>query len=199
MHTGDERRHLTGSTGTIGSRVVGKPADRRLTVQAARGDPGWKTQPDAEATIEFDCEWPETWAPAFESGDRVVLVRSPSIGRVGESNRLAVDATERMGIEQVVELSVLGPDHIPLIAHRRIEKHSQRTSIDESVVRHSRSIGRPRALTPVMAGLSRTARLEMAGRIGDDVSCVPGRPPTDLSAWVAANRDAFELTVTKGS
>ena len=137
MNSDDHRVLVTGATGTIGSRVVENLTDRAVTVRAATRAPDGNAVPDAEETVEFDFERPETWGIAFEAVDRMFLVRPPAISRVGESILPAIEAAERMGIEQVVVLSVLGAEKNPLLPHRRIEKHIQQTSLDWTFLRAS--------------------------------------------------------------
>lgn len=137
MDSDDERVLVTGATGTVGSRVLEQLADGAVTVRAATRDPDGSNLPDADETVEFDFERPETWGAAFDGVDRLFLVRPPAISRVGESILPAIDAAERVGIDHVVVLSVLGAEKNPLLPHRRIEKHVQGTSLDWTFLRAS--------------------------------------------------------------
>ncbi|WP_181687254.1 SDR family oxidoreductase [Halorhabdus salina] len=137
MDSDDNRVLVTGATGTVGSRVVGALADWAGTVRAATRDPDETSVSAADETVAFDFERPETWGPAFEGVDRLFLVRPPAISRVGESILPAIDAAGRVGVEHVVVLSVLGAENIPLLPHRRIEKHLQGSSLDWTFLRAS--------------------------------------------------------------
>jgi uncharacterized protein YbjT (DUF2867 family) len=137
MASDTDRVLVTGATGTVGSRVLGHLADWEGTVRAATRDPDAAVLPAADETVEFDFERPETWGTAFEGVDRLFLVRPPAISRVGESILPAIDAAERIGLEQVVVLSVLGAEKNPILPHRRIEKHVQGTSLDWTFLRAS--------------------------------------------------------------
>ncbi|MEF8784307.1 MAG: SDR family oxidoreductase [Haloarculaceae archaeon] len=124
---------VTGATGTVGSQVRAHLADRACTVRALVRDP----DADDEQEVRFDFEKPETWGQAFESGDRLFLVRPPSISRVGEFLLPAIDAAQRCGIEHVTLLSVLGAEKNPLLPHRRIERHLEASGLDYTFLRAS--------------------------------------------------------------
>jgi uncharacterized protein YbjT (DUF2867 family) len=130
---------VTGATGTIGSRVLDELADRNVTVRAALRDPerGRATLPEGVEWAEFDFERPETWGTAFEDVDAMFLMRPPAISRVGDSITPAIDAAERVGVEHVVVLSVLGAEKNPILPHRKIEKHVLDTDLDWTFLRPS--------------------------------------------------------------
>lgn len=134
-----ERVLVTGATGTVGSRVVDRLVDRDVTARAALRDPESERDalPDGVETVAFDFEKPETWGAAFENVDRVFLVRPPAISRVHQSITPAIEAAERVGVEHVVVLSVLGAQRNPLLPHRRIEKHVLGTGLDWTFLRPS--------------------------------------------------------------
>ena len=130
---------VTGATGTIGSRVLEELADRGVTVRAACRDPEREqaTLPEGVEWVEFDFERPETWGVAFEGVDAMFLMRPPAITRVGDSITPAIDAAERVGVEHVVVLSVLGAEKNPILPHRKIEKHVLDTDLDWTFLRPS--------------------------------------------------------------
>ncbi|QSG09821.1 NAD(P)H-binding protein [Halapricum desulfuricans] len=82
---------VTGATGTVGSRVVERLADRDAAVRAATRDPDRPFRDGVEA-VAFDFEKPETWGVAFEGVDSMFLVRPLAIARVGDSILPAIDA-----------------------------------------------------------------------------------------------------------
>ncbi|WP_340100765.1 SDR family oxidoreductase [Salinibaculum salinum] len=124
---------VTGASGTVGTQVRAHLDARACTVRALVRTP----DADDEQEVRFDFEKPETWGQAFDSGDRLFLVRPPSISRVGEFLLPAIDAAQRCGIEHVTLLSVLGAEKNPLLPHRRIERHLEASGLDYTFLRAS--------------------------------------------------------------
>ncbi|QSG05656.1 SDR family oxidoreductase [Halapricum desulfuricans] len=127
---------VTGATGTVGSRVVDRLADRDVAVRAATRDPD-RQFPDGIETVVFDFEKPETWGTAFEGVDSMFLVRPPAIARVGDSILPAIDAAVRVGVDRIVLLSVLGAEKNPLLPHRKIETHLRDSDVTWTFLRAS--------------------------------------------------------------
>lgn len=128
---------VTGATGTVGAHVVGELTAVGEPVRAASRDPAQaRVTVDAAEYVAFDFEKPETWGDALTGVDRLFLVRPPSASRVGKINEF-VDAAERTGVERVVVLSILGAEKNPLLPHRRIERHVERTDVRWTFLRTS--------------------------------------------------------------
>lgn len=70
---------------------------------------------------EFDLDRPETWGPALAGVDRLFLLVPPGVG-VGPVREFA-DAADRVGVRHVASLSILGAEKLPVLPHRRVEKH----------------------------------------------------------------------------
>lgn len=130
---------VTGATGTVGSRVVDRLADRPARVRAAARVPEAARARfgDAVDVVRFDFTKPETWGPAFEGTDALFLVRPPAMGRVGRHLTPAVDAAARVGVDRVVLLSVLGAETVPVLPHRRVEKHLVAADVAATFLRSS--------------------------------------------------------------
>ncbi|VTT88353.1 Conserved protein YesF [Halorubrum sp. DM2] len=122
---------VTGATGTVGGHVarglgeVDAATDIDAAVRAGvrSVDRARESLPGAVEPIEFDFERPETWGAAFEGVDALFLIRPPEMARVHRHITPAVDAAERVGVEHVVFLSVLGAEKNPILPHCRIERH----------------------------------------------------------------------------
>jgi len=128
---------VTGATGTVGSRVVAALAAADDPVRAAARDAARARESlDADSAVTFDFEKPETWGDALDAIDRLFLVRPPQLSRVGAITDF-VDAAERVGVDHVVVLSVLGAGKNPLLPHRRIERHVEGTGLEWTFVRAS--------------------------------------------------------------
>jgi len=128
---------VTGATGTVGSRVVAALAAADEPVRAASRDATRaRDSLDVASSVSFDFEKPETWGDALDGVDEIFLVRPPQLSRVGPLTDF-VDAAERVGVDHVVVLSVLGADKNPLLPHRRIERHVEGTGLNWTFVRAS--------------------------------------------------------------
>lgn len=128
---------VTGGTGTVGSRVAEQLRETEIPVRAAARDPTDDRIPDGVDAVAFDFEKPETWGPAFDGVDALFLMRPPEMGRVHEWITPAIDAAIRSGIDHVVLLSVLGAEKIPILPHRRIEKHLEKADVEATFLRAS--------------------------------------------------------------
>lgn len=126
---------VTGATGTVGSRVVAQLEDAAVRVRAAVRDTATATVPEGVETVPFDFERPETWGRALEGVTSMFLVRPPELGH--RTVTPVVDAAARMGVEHVVFLSVLGAAKNPLLPHRRIERHLERSALAATFLRAS--------------------------------------------------------------
>jgi uncharacterized protein YbjT (DUF2867 family) len=122
----DGRVLVTGATGRVGAPLVETLAADEPVRVASREPERARERFDAGAdgTIEavrFDLEHPETWGAALDGADRLFLLFPPSVG-VAPVRRF-VDAARRTGVERTVYLSVLGAEKVPVLPHRRIERH----------------------------------------------------------------------------
>ncbi|MDZ7849442.1 MAG: SDR family oxidoreductase [Halodesulfurarchaeum sp.] len=120
---------VTGATGTVGSTVVHALEAETATVRIASRRPeeaGEEFAADVEA-VEFSFSRPETWGSSLGGVDAVFLLLPPGTGV--DPIREFVDATARVGVEHVVFLSVLGAEAVPVLPHRRIERHLAATSV----------------------------------------------------------------------
>lgn len=128
---------VTGATGTVGSRVVKQLRGSDTTVRAAVRDPTDARVPNGVASVAFDFEKPETWGPAFAGVDAMFLIRPPEMARVHEWITPAIDAAIRSGVGRIVFLSVLGAEKLPVVPHRRIEKHLAGADAETTFLRAS--------------------------------------------------------------
>jgi uncharacterized protein YbjT (DUF2867 family) len=130
---------VTGATGTVGRHVTRGLTETDAEVRAGvrSVERANETLPDGVDLVSFDFEKPETWGAAFEGVDALFLVRPPEMTRVHRHITPAVDAAERVGVEHVVFLSVLGAEKNPLLPHRRIERHLEDSGLSYTFLRAS--------------------------------------------------------------
>jgi uncharacterized protein YbjT (DUF2867 family) len=184
---------VTGATGTTGREVVEDLLDRTdAEVRAGTRSPARYDGPDGAVPTRFDFTDSETY-DAFDGCSGVFLVRPPETGRVARDVFPAVDAMERAGVERVTVLSVLGADRVPVLPHRRIERHVEASSLDYAFLRAAYFM---QNLVTVHAEEIRTGGLAVPagdGRVAmvdaRDVAAVGARTLTD-----DGGRRAFDLT-----
>ncbi|WP_185281195.1 SDR family oxidoreductase [Hymenobacter sp. NBH84] len=102
---------VTGATGTIGTELVKALANRGVTVRAGvhsiiKGDRLKHLNPDVQL-VEIDYHKPETLAVALTGAERVFLLPPPTSDQV-ELARLFIDAAQKAGVRQLVQLSAAG-------------------------------------------------------------------------------------------
>lgn len=126
---------VTGSTGTIGSKVVESLAVKPgVTVRAAV-----RSAPRAQemrrrnvASVDFDYGDAATIRAAVDGADAVFLV-TPLVPNQAELATPLVDAAKAAGIKHLVKLSAWGADHEPGIQlgrwHREVERYVEASGI----------------------------------------------------------------------
>ena len=128
---------VTGATGTVGEPLVRGHLDGEASVRVATRDPrgardGFGDEPER---VEFDLRRPETWGETLAGVDRMFLLYPPGSG-VDDVCEFA-DAADRVGVDHVAFLSILGAEKLPVIPHRRIETHLARTGMSHTFLRAS--------------------------------------------------------------
>jgi uncharacterized protein YbjT (DUF2867 family) len=132
---------VTGSTGTVGSKVVGALADMpNVSVRA-----GVRSAAKAQVMrrgnvvpIDFDYGKAETVRAATEGADAVFLL-TPFVPNQVELAERLVDAAKTTGVKHLVKLSALGADQEPGIQlgrwHRAAEKYVEASGIAYTFLR----------------------------------------------------------------
>lgn len=118
-----ERILVTGATGRVGSAVVDWLSETSHPVTVASRDPTAareRFRVDHEF-VDFGFDRPETWGEALQGAHGLFLLYPP--GTSVDSIRAFVDAAVRTGTGHVTFLSVLGAEKLPVLPHRRIERH----------------------------------------------------------------------------
>ncbi|MFW6000501.1 MAG: SDR family oxidoreductase [Halorubrum sp.] len=132
-----DRVLVTGATGTVGEPLVRELSGGEASVRVASRDPRSARDEfgDVPEYVEFSFDRPETWGAALSGVDRLFLLFPPGSGV--DTVTEFVDAAERVGVERVVFLSILGAEKLPVLPHRRIEKHLAGTETAYTFLRAS--------------------------------------------------------------
>lgn len=128
---------VTGATGTVGEPLVRDLLKRDASVRVATRSPdsARETFGDGPEYVEFDLSRPETWGETLAGVDRLFLLYPPG-SAVSDVTEFA-DAADRVGVEHVAFLSILGAEKFPFLPHRRIETHLARTGMRHTFLRAS--------------------------------------------------------------
>jgi uncharacterized protein YbjT (DUF2867 family) len=127
---------VTGSTGNVGVEVVQQLAARNASVKAAKRPGRGETAADGVTRVEFDFETPATFGLALEGVDRVFLMRPPHMADAKAFGPF-IEAMEKVGIRQVVFLSVQGAGQNIFVPHHGIEVLLKRSSLAWTFLRPS--------------------------------------------------------------
>jgi uncharacterized protein YbjT (DUF2867 family) len=130
---------ITGASGNVGTEVVRLLREQNHPVRTAvRNLDATKTESDGLSTpVLFDFMRPETWRPALTGIEQVFLVRPPAISDTKRYINPVIDFARELGVRKVVFLSLLGAERIPVVPHRRIEKHLEASGLPHTFLRAS--------------------------------------------------------------
>ncbi|WP_458187980.1 NmrA family NAD(P)-binding protein [Haladaptatus sp. NG-WS-4] len=134
---GRDRILVVGATGTVGSPLVARLLDAPVSVRIATRSPASARRRfgDEAEYVAFDLAHPETWGRVLEHVDRMFLLFPPGVGV--DPVRSFLSAAERVGLDHVTYLSILGAEKLPVLPHRRIETHLERTGMAYTFLRAS--------------------------------------------------------------
>jgi uncharacterized protein YbjT (DUF2867 family) len=116
---------VIGALGNVGIQVVNELQAAGRRVRAADRDlPRLReTFGDSVECIRFNFSDPTTFAPTFESVEKMFLLRPPQISNVKRDMFPAIDAAKRAGVRYVVFLSVIGIEKMTFIPHYKVETY----------------------------------------------------------------------------
>ncbi len=128
---------VTGATGNVGGDVLRGLLDLGAPVRAAVTDPLRAARlPEAANPVRFDFTDPSSFAAALEGVTRVFLMRPPAMGDPKVFQPF-LEALERLDLEQLVFLSLLGAQGNPVVPHRKLELAIERLGIPHVFLRPS--------------------------------------------------------------
>lgn len=174
---------VTGSTGTVGSKVVAELLARGQQVNAAVRDGRAGRRDSAVSEVVFDFDDPSTFEGALAGVNGVFLMRPPQMSD-SKAMRPFIDAMKMHGVEQVAFLSVQGAGSNPFVPHHRIEQYVKRSGLSWTFLRPSF----------FMQNLSTTHAADICEC--DEVFVPAGRGKTNfIDAWDVARAAAVVLTM----
>lgn len=179
---------VTGSTGIVGSAVVENLLHRKEEVIAAVRSPAGAERLPAGATArEFDFGWePERLGAVLNGVDRIFLMRPPPIEDVQRYLFPFVDIARKIGVKQVVFLSLQGVQANRRTPHHCVETYLRKTGAPYTFLRpnfFSQNLSttfakriRQSGEIFIPAGRSRTAFIDARdiGRVAAAVFTSPG-------------------------
>lgn len=130
---------VTGATGHVGSEVMhllhaaGQPV--RVGVRPAAL--ARYQAPEGVEVTAFDFADPATHAPALRGIRRLFLMRPPPISDTKRFINPVIDAARAAGVEQIVFLSLLGADRLPVVPHAHVESYLAGADVPWTVLRPS--------------------------------------------------------------
>ena len=122
---------VTGASGNIGSALVRVLRERGAVLKAAaRSD----TEGD-RSSMALDFLDPRTFAPAVDGCDAVFLLRPPAISKMRSTLNVFIDVARRVGVKQIVFVSVAGAERNTLVPHHAVEEHLKAGPSDWTILR----------------------------------------------------------------
>jgi len=87
-------------------------------------------------TVLFDFFDPDTYRPAFENAERLLLINAPATVADGERHTCAaIDSAREHGIRRIVYLSIFSTDTMPDMPHSHVERHIRAAGMEYVIVR----------------------------------------------------------------
>lgn len=191
---------VTGATGNVGAPLVEDLLARGAHVRVVSTNPDSARQrfgerPEYARLVFGDAS---TYSEAFSGADKVFVVRPPEISNVGRDMLPALNAAAWAGARHFVLLSLQGAERNPVVPHRKLELHLERSGLAYTFLRpsffmqnltttHLQDL-RERAEVYVPAGQGRTSFIDAR-----DIAAVAARVLTE-PGWAGK---ALELTGTE--
>jgi uncharacterized protein YbjT (DUF2867 family) len=133
-----KRMLITGATGTVGRETLAALAMRSGADGVVAGLHADAPLPDgASESVRLDFTRPETFAPALNGVDRLLLVRPPQLADVGRYFAPFISACAAGGRPHIVFLSLQGADTNAITPHAKIEALIREAGLPHSFLRPS--------------------------------------------------------------
>jgi len=129
---------VTGATGNVGREVV--RALLKLGEQVIAATTASPRIPQWQGAVEtrlFGFGQPETYGAAFESVDKLFLMRPPQITDVKRYLFPVIDHAKHMGVKHIVFLSLIGIEQNKHVPHYKVERYLERSGVPYTFIRPS--------------------------------------------------------------
>jgi len=123
---------IIGATGSVGFEAATRLTKQNHSVKIAVRNPERARSihlSDAEY-VHFEYQNPETFDPAFENVDKVLLVSPPSYLKIQDSVIKAIDSAVKMGVKLIVNISAISIDTELDKPMKLIAEHIQKCGVD---------------------------------------------------------------------
>ncbi len=127
---------VTGATGNVGAAVWGGLRAAGVSARAAVREPQDARFVGHDA-VQFDFMQPATFAPALAGVTAVFLMRPPAISDTKRYINPFIDAARVAGVHNIVFMSLLGAQRIPIVPHRHVEQYLEASGIGWTFLRPS--------------------------------------------------------------
>jgi uncharacterized protein YbjT (DUF2867 family) len=129
---------VIGATGNVGREVVRLLSDLDYSFTAAVRNPieAQKSLGSKVRCVLFDFTNPDTFTNAFAGTNKLFLVRPPAISDISKITP-ALSAAKRLGVEEIVFLSIIGADKNRIVPHYAIERAIEQLNIPAVFLRCS--------------------------------------------------------------
>lgn len=130
---------VTGATGNIGRVVVEQllAAGHRVRAAARSVESVTQTFGDRVDAVILDFTDPGTWSAAFVDVEQMFLLRPPQLGKPKTQMIPALDYAHRLGVRQMVFLSLQGAEKNRVVPHAAVESWLRTSGVDWTFVRAS--------------------------------------------------------------
>lgn len=136
-----EKILITGATGNVGEATIESLIDiidLDNIIPAVRDiDRAKERLDEALHYRRLDFERKETFRDNLEDIDKILLVRPPAISDVSKYIFPFIDEADKVGIDQIVFLSLQGVENNPLTPHHKIEKYIKKLDLPYTFLRPS--------------------------------------------------------------
>ena len=131
---------LTGATGTVGSPLLARLAERGVSTRALAHSASSRQLIEGQGVeaVDGDFDQPDTLGAAMEGCERLFLLSPPHPDQTARE-KAAIDAAKRAGVGHVVALSVMGADRSSPVAfarwHADIDDHLIGSGLQYTILR----------------------------------------------------------------